>query len=88
MWHRGTNLSRNDCQHGLSAHGHICHNIFLTFHLLTPLTNASLKDENTKFNSRKYKKYNKYIWTLIMNCIGVKLGKKRLKKNSKIQLKI
>ena len=61
---------------------------FWTFHLLTPLTNASPKDENTKFSLRKYKKCDKYIRTLIIDCIGEKLGKKELKKNSKIQLKI
>jgi len=52
---------------------------FLTFHLFTPLTTTSLKDKNAKFNSRKYKKCDKYIQTLIMNCIGEKLWKKGLK---------
>ena len=53
---------------------------FLTFRLPASLTNASLKDENAKFSPQKYKKCDKYIWTLIMNCIGEKLGKKELKK--------
>ena len=65
----------NDCQRGLSTYEHICHNIFLTFCLLTPLTNASMKDENAKFSPREYKKCDKYIQTLLINCIGEKLGK-------------
>ena len=60
---------------------HICHIIFfLTFCPPIPLTNASFKYENTKFSSQKYKKCDKYIRTLIINCIGEKLGKKELEK--------
>ena len=29
---------------------HICHNIFLTFHPPTPLTNVYMKDENVNFS--------------------------------------
>ena len=42
--------------------------IFLTCSILTLLTNTSIKDENAQFNQQKYKKYDKYIQTLIIEC--------------------
>ena len=52
------------------------------------MKNALLKDEYAKFNFRKYKKHNKYIRTLIIDCLCEKLGEKKGLKNSRIQLKI
>ena len=51
-----------DCQHM----GIFVIIFFFTFRLPTLLTNASLKNKNIKFNPSKYKKYNKYLRTLMI----------------------